>query len=47
MTESMDDPNRIILLSLINDFKQVSVDNKMEVKLRIMQKNLNNRIPLF
>jgi len=48
MTESMDDHDRIFLLSLINDFKQVSMDKKMEVKLRIMQNNnLDNRIPLF
>jgi len=52
MTKSMDDPDRLFLLSLINDLKQVPEENKMEVKLSIMQtisnaKNLDNRIPIF
>lgn len=33
----MDDPDRLFLLSLINDLKQVPEDKKMEVKLSIMQ----------
>jgi len=47
MTKSKDDPDRLFLLSLINDLKQVPEENKMEVKLSIMQKNLDNRIPIF
>ncbi|KAF0758347.1 BESS domain-containing protein [Aphis craccivora] len=37
MTKSMDDPDRLFLLSLIDDLKQVPADKKMEVKLSIMQ----------
>jgi len=37
MTKSMDDPDRLFLLSLINDLKQVPEENKMEVKLSILQ----------
>ncbi|KAF0743671.1 BESS domain-containing protein, partial [Aphis craccivora] len=37
MTKSMDDPDRLFLLSLINDLKQVPEENKMEVQLSIMQ----------
>lgn len=36
MMKSMDDPDRLFLLSLIDDLKQVPVDMKMEVKLSIM-----------
>ncbi|XP_050425306.1 small ubiquitin-related modifier-like [Adelges cooleyi] len=33
----MDNPDRLFLLSLINDFQQVPEDKKMDVKLSIMQ----------
>lgn len=33
----MDDSDRLFLLSLIDDLKQVPADKKMEVKLSIMQ----------
>ncbi|CAI6352683.1 unnamed protein product [Macrosiphum euphorbiae] len=44
MTKSMDDPFRLFLLSLINDLKQVPEENKMEVKLSIMQTISNEKI---
>lgn len=37
MTKAMDDPDRLFLLSLTNDLKQVPEEKKMEVKLSIMQ----------